>query len=58
MWFRQERHQPRQSGADGLVMSSSVVGQAGSEQALRPEILDIGQSFMDRYNQALKQLAE
>jgi hypothetical protein len=58
VWFRQERTQPRPSGAEGLVLSSSVVAQASSDQALRPEILKIGQSFMDRYDQALKQLAE
>ena len=58
MWFRQERTQPRPSGAEGLVLSASVVAQAGSDQALRPEILAIGRSFMDRYDQALKQLAE
>jgi hypothetical protein len=58
VWFRQERSQPRPSGAEGLVLSSSVVAQASSDQALRPEILEIGRSFMDRYDQALKQLAE
>jgi hypothetical protein len=58
VWFRQERTQPRPSSAEGLVLSSSVVAQASSFQALRPEILEIGQSFMDRYDQALKQLAE
>lgn len=56
--FRQERTQPRPSGAEGLVLSASVVAQASSDQALRPEILAIGRSFMDRYDQALKQLAE
>jgi len=40
------------------VLSSSVVAQASSDQELRPEILEIGQTFMDRYDQALKQLAE
>ena len=58
MWFRQERSQPRPSGAEGLVLSSSVVAQASSDQELRPEILEIGRTFMDRYDQALKQLAE
>ena len=58
VWFRQERTQPRPSGAEGLVLSASVVAQASSDQALRPEILAIGRSFMDRYDQALKQLAE
>lgn len=57
-WFHQERTQPRPSGAKGLVLLSSVVAQASSFQALRPEILEIGRSFMDRYDQALKQLAE
>lgn len=56
--FRQERTQPRPSSPEGLVLSSSVVAQASSDQALRPEILEIGRSFMDRYDQALKQLAE
>ena len=58
VWFRQERTQPRPSDAEGLVLSSSVVAQASSDQALRPEILEIGRSFMDRYDQGLKQLAE
>ena len=58
VWFRQERTQPRPSGAEGFVLSSSVVAQASRDQALRPEILEIGRSFMDRYDQALKQLAE
>jgi len=58
VWFHQERTQPRPSGAEGLVLSSSVLAQASSDQALRPEILEIGRSFMDRYDQALKQLAE
>jgi hypothetical protein len=58
VWFHQERTQHRLSGAEGLVLSSSKVAQASSDQALRPEILDIGRFFMDRYNQALKQLAE
>ena len=35
----------------------SVVAQASSDQTLRPEILEIGRSFMDRYDQAMKQLA-
>ena len=58
MWIGQERTQSRPSGAEGLVLSSSVVAQASSDQALRPEILEIGRSFMDRYDQALKQLAK
>jgi hypothetical protein len=58
VWFHQERTQPRPSGAEGLVLSSSVLAQASSDQALRPEILEIGRSFMDRYDQALKQLAD
>ena len=58
MWFRQERTQPGPSGAEGPVLSSSVVAQVSSDQALRPEILEIGRTFMDRYDQALKQLAE
>jgi hypothetical protein len=58
VWFRQERTQPLPSSAEGLVLSSSVVAQASSDQALRPEILEIGRFFMDRYDQALKQLAE
>jgi hypothetical protein len=58
VWFRQKSTQPRPSNAEGLVLSSSVVAQASRDQALRPEILEIGRSFMDRYDQALKQLAE
>jgi hypothetical protein len=58
VWFRQERTQPGPSGAEGPVLSSSVVAQVSSDQALRPEILEIERTFMDRYDQALKQLAE
>ncbi len=57
-WNRRVRRPSRDAAAATLALTPSGMTQASSHQKLRPEILAIGRSCMDRYDQALKQLAE
>jgi len=57
VWEHLDR-QMRENVAAILVRTTPGVTQASSDQDLRLEILTIGRSLMDRYDQARKQLAE